>query len=202
MSGLLAQLLAKRHQLRPAETIVRYADGSRERVRLSGSDGRTADRLESAAHGFVVDTAPDTIPACVLGGWLYLGSQDAVGAELSELYGITHVLSVGVEAPPIASLWRTLFVPCLDLAETRLADVLALTDAFIGECRQMDGRILVHCNAGVSRSAAVVVGYFMRTERLSYADALALVRAQRPCCRPNDGFAKQLKEMEMSSGII
>lgn len=192
MSSFLKQLQAKRHHLRPAETIIRYADGTREQV---SRDGQTVNHLATATHGFVVDTSPDTIPACVFGDWLYLGSQDAVGPELSNLYDITHLLSVGIAAPQSTPQLRTLFVPCLDMPETRLTDVLAITNDFINHCRSNDGRIHVHCNAGVSRSAAVVIGYLMRAEGLSYAESLSRIRAKRPCCRPNDGFVKQLNEM-------
>ncbi len=46
---------------------------------------------------------------------------------------------------------------------------------------------------GISRSASIVTAYLMRTRALSFDDALALVRAQRPCVRPNSGFQKALR---------
>lgn len=193
MSSFLEQLQARRRALLPAETTVRYADGRKELNR----NGRTVP-LESAAYGFVVDTAPDTIPACVHSDWLYVGSQDAVGADLVEVYGITHLLSVGIEAPvDVPRLRGRLFVPCLDVPETDLLALLAGTNAFIDECRRSGGRVLVHCNAGVSRSVSVVIGWLMLVERCSFDEALATVRSQRPCGRPNDGFAKQLREMKL-----
>lgn len=188
--SFLQQLQAKKGSLRSTETMVRYADGSRV---VHGRDGQT---VSAAAYGYVVDTAPDTIAACVLGDWLYVGSQDAVSTDLSRLYGITHLLSIGIEAPLPTPLLQTLFVPCLDLPETNLLAVLSITDPFIGRCRADGGRVLVHCNAGVSRSVAVVLGYLMRSERMSYDGALAVVKSVRSCCRPNEGFAKQLREME------
>lgn len=166
-------------------------------MELHGIDGSSTS-LAPAAYGFVVDTAPDTIPACVHGDWLHIGSQDAISADLGRGYGITHILSVGIDCPiQLPDTMRTMFVPCLDLAETLLnVDVLPLTNAFIEECRTAGGRVLVHCNAGVSRSAAVVIGYMLAVERgLTYDGALDRLRAKRPCCRPNDGFAKQLREM-------
>lgn len=192
--SFLQQLQAKRAALQPTETLVRHADGRMERFGID----KSPTLLAPAAYGFVVDTAPDTIPACVHGDWLHVGSQDAVSADVGQRYGITHVLSVGIDCPiPMPGTMRTMFVPCLDLAETLLSvDVLPLTNAFIDECRKDGGRVLVHCNAGVSRSAAVVIGYLMAVERgLTYDGALDRLRAKRPCCRPNNGFAKQLREM-------
>lgn len=57
-------------------------------------------------------------------------------------------------------------------------------------------RVLVHCMAGVSRSATVVVAYLMTVEGLSAARALAEVQAKRCCCNPNSGFRSQLKQFE------
>merc|ERR1719320_21687 len=56
--------------------------------------------------------------------------------------------------------------------------------------------VLVHCNAGVSRSATVVVSYIMQKLRLRYIDALTLVRKYRQVVYPNPGFAKQLQALE------
>lgn len=42
------------------------------------------------------------------------------------------------------------------------------------------GRILVHCNKGVSRSVSMVVAYLMKTQDKSFDDALAMVVAKRP----------------------
>ena len=54
------------------------------------------------------------------------------------------------------------------------------------------GGVLVHCHAGVSRSAAVVTAHVMRTRRLDPDEALAVVRAAHPAADPNPGFRTQL----------
>jgi len=60
-----------------------------------------------------------------------------------------------------------------------------------------DGRaVFVHCAAGISRSATLVVSFLMRRHRMSVYDALKYVKKQRPCVRPNDGFLQQLIEYE------
>lgn len=55
------------------------------------------------------------------------------------------------------------------------------------------GPVLVHCGAGVSRSAAVVVAYLCRYAGMSYAEALAFVKARRPQVAPADCFAEAVK---------
>lgn len=61
-----------------------------------------------------------------------------------------------------------------------------------------DTRILVHCAQGISRSATLVIMYLMRTEDLTYEQALALVQKHRDIVQPNPGFVSQLKEFEIS----
>lgn len=55
------------------------------------------------------------------------------------------------------------------------------------------GPVLVHCGAGVSRSAAVVVAYLCRYAGMSYSEALAFVKARRPQVAPADCFAEAVK---------
>lgn len=56
-----------------------------------------------------------------------------------------------------------------------------------------DGVVLVHCNAGVSRSSSVVIGYLMLREGLTFDDAYGQVKLARPSIRPNPGFYAQLQ---------
>ncbi|KAL2868179.1 dual specificity protein phosphatase family protein [Aspergillus lucknowensis] len=55
------------------------------------------------------------------------------------------------------------------------------------------GRVLVHCNQGISRSGAVVVAYIMKCRSLPYNDALRLARQSRSLITPNIGFEYQLR---------
>ncbi|MEQ2264787.1 dual specificity phosphatase 19, partial [Xenotaenia resolanae] len=59
------------------------------------------------------------------------------------------------------------------------------------------GVVLVHCNAGVSRAPAVVIGYLMSCDGQSYEDALSLVKSARPASSPNPGFLEQLRNYKL-----
>ncbi|KAH8800354.1 protein-tyrosine phosphatase-like protein [Xylogone sp. PMI_703] len=56
--------------------------------------------------------------------------------------------------------------------------------------------VLVHCTQGISRSAAFIVGYLMRTLSVPYSTALSMVRETRTWATPNRGFEYQLKVWE------
>ena len=51
---------------------------------------------------------------------------------------------------------------------------------FVKESVELKQAVYVHCKAGRSRSAAVVVAYLMLFKNLSYEDAVLLVRSRRP----------------------
>lgn len=56
-----------------------------------------------------------------------------------------------------------------------------------------DGVVLIHCNAGVSRAAAIVIGFLMTFEEMEFTRALSLVKSARPSICPNPGFVEQLR---------
>jgi hypothetical protein len=53
--------------------------------------------------------------------------------------------------------------------------------------------VLVHCSEGKSRSAAVVAAFLIARAGLSAAEALAVVRAARPCVAPHPSFVAALE---------
>ncbi|KAF6745438.1 dual specificity protein phosphatase 12 [Ephemerocybe angulata] len=65
--------------------------------------------------------------------------------------------------------------------------------AFIGSELAKGRGVLVHCQAGISRSATIVAAYLMKTRNLNPQAALKMVRDTRPIISPNSGFLEQLE---------
>ncbi|KAF7147086.1 hypothetical protein RHSIM_Rhsim03G0036700 [Rhododendron simsii] len=82
-----------------------------------------------------------------------------------------------------------------DTESENLLDYLDVCLDFIDQSRK-EGGVLVHCFAGVSRSAAIITAYLMKTEQLSQEDALEALRESCESVCPNDGFLEQLKMFE------
>lgn len=59
----------------------------------------------------------------------------------------------------------------------------------------------MHCGAGASRSAALVIAYLMRSQRLTFQEALNYCKKKRPQVCPNLGFERQLKLYEKNLKI-
>ncbi|TFK34431.1 hypothetical protein BDQ12DRAFT_689589 [Crucibulum laeve] len=53
--------------------------------------------------------------------------------------------------------------------------------------------VLVHCQAGVSRSATIVTAYLMYSRNMDTTTALELIRRSRPYVEPNQNFLRQLE---------
>lgn len=198
--SFLDQLKERKSSLKPTVTNITHADGSQEQLLLSTSGA--IQKMKAKTYGFVVDTKPDFVPACIVEDFLYLGSQDSVIRENVDKYQLTDILSVGIETPAADinngnhSFVQTHFVECLDLPETNLATVTHRTSEIIKNIRDRNGRVLVHCNAGVSRSSAVCIAFLMSQHEMKFENAFALVKSKRECIRPNDGFLKQLEQMD------
>ncbi len=52
--------------------------------------------------------------------------------------------------------------------------------------------VLVHCRAGVSRSASVIIAYLMKYHNMSFNHAYSYLINKRPIVNPNAGFITQL----------
>ena len=59
-----------------------------------------------------------------------------------------------------------------------------------------DDKILVHCAAGASRSATVVIAYIMWIKKMPFKEALEFVHKKRQIVRPNPAFKDQLELFE------
>lgn len=186
--SLLSQIQTTKGRLRPTNTIIRTLDGKR-----MTNDGEI---LATGEHGFVVDTKPDKIPCEVLDG-LFLGSQDCVDLSVLKDHQIINVLSIGINVDIHLPLQiNRKFIDCLDLPETNIKSILSEACSFIDQILQNHEKVLVHCNAGVSRSSTVIIGYLILHKNMNFEEAYKLVKTKRECIRPNDGFMRQLKELE------
>jgi atypical dual specificity phosphatase len=122
-------------------------------------------------------------------------------------FGVTSVVNCAYNSEPlppgdltaagVAHFARLLFrdeaaAPGQDNAALIRAGVEGVAEGV----RATAGAVLVHCVAGVSRSASVVVAYLVARQGLALADAVARVKAARPVAHPNIGFWKALIEIE------
>ncbi|XP_049619529.1 dual specificity protein phosphatase 18 [Syngnathus scovelli] len=87
-------------------------------------------------------------------------------------------------------------IPLSDSPSTRLGDHFDEVADKIQHVAQSGGRTLVHCNAGVSRSAAFCMAFLVKHRGVTLLEAHAWLKTCRPMARPNNGFWKQLIHYE------
>ncbi|XP_061429506.1 serine/threonine/tyrosine-interacting protein [Lethenteron reissneri] len=136
---------------------------------------------------------------------LYLGPFSAAMRSkwpILESRGITHIVCVrqDIEAnfikPNFPDCVRYLVLNIADSPVDNIIRYFPMTKDFIDGCLQSGGKVLVHGNAGISRSAALVIAYIMETFGLKYRDAFVYLQQRRFCINPNVGFVNQLQEYE------
>ncbi|CAN9500197.1 unnamed protein product [Ophioblennius macclurei] len=163
-------------------------------TRSGGGEEQVQELEEGVGCGFVEDNSLD-LQVGVVRPFLLLGSQDAAqDIDTLRRYEVSHVLNVASGVPnlfPDELVYKTIQI--LDVPETQISLYLEESSYFIQEARDQDGVVLVHCNAGVSRSASIVIGYLMSREGWSFTEALEQVKQARPSIRLNAGFYQQLQ---------
>lgn len=156
---------------------------------------RVDGNIQEQSCGFVVDTKPD-LQVGELGNGLLVASQDVANdAALLEQLGVTHVLNVSGFSSNKFPGFHYLDVTVLDTPEELLNQHFPNCFIFIEEGLKK-GCVLVHCNAGISRSVSIVTAYLMTRNKWTFDHAMQVVRAARPSAKPNEGFVRQLQAYE------
>jgi len=134
---------------------------------------------------------------------LYVGARPrAEDVPVLAEAGITHVVSCLEEAE-----LSTLELPGLDVQTLGVAirdgmdqDIAAsfprLFDFASRAGEHAGSKLLVHCEAGVSRSATLATALLMKSKGQTFLEAFGRLREKRAGVLPNIGFASQLQHLE------
>lgn len=136
----------------------------------------------------------------ILRNKLWIGdSADALQYEHSMLrkHKIDAIVSIGSSKSSYSSsTYKDIEyhrIVCQDDELERLDVFFEDASAFI----HSHNRVLVHCQAGVSRSATICIAYLMKYHHLSWEAGYLCVKVARPMICPNIGFLKQLQDYQL-----
>lgn len=116
--------------------------------------------------------------------------------------GVTHILKLFADDPSYPGGRHRHpgvtyhVVSADDVADFPLDQHFAACLQFIQRAIREGGKILVHCHAGISRSATVVLLHLMVDSGLPLDAAFARLRAARPIVNPNPGFWAMLQDVD------
>jgi atypical dual specificity phosphatase len=71
-------------------------------------------------------------------------------------------------------------------------------NTFINHVENIQGRVLVHCIAGVSRSVSLIIMYMISNYKICLLTAYNHIKSLRGFIHPNDGFKAQLAKFEVA----
>jgi atypical dual specificity phosphatase len=137
---------------------------------------------------------------------LYLGDISASRSEnFLRRSGVRCIVNCAAEIRPLSEVKRKEAgimmyyhlimddVPNVDFEPEILLGIEKLAQSMVVNC---GGSTLVHCAAGVSRSATIVIGYLMLHKDMPLLEAALTVKKQRHVIYPNSGFWKVLMTLE------
>ncbi|KAM9313442.1 dual specificity protein phosphatase 1-A-like [Gastrophryne carolinensis] len=130
--------------------------------------------------------------------FLYLGSAyHASRKDMLDALGITALINVSANCPNhFEGHYQYKSIPVEDSHKANISSWFNEAIDFIDSIKNNGGRVFVHCQAGISRSATICLAYLMRTNRVRLDEAFEFVKQRRSIISPNFSFMGQLLQFE------
>lgn len=158
-----------------------------------GGSGNTGGLLRSVGLGRPrLPSFNEILPRLFLGDLSVALNKD----EITRL-GITDMITIEIkplQASELAScVKRYLFLNAMDHSKQDILSHFETSNDFIENAlKEASNKVYIHCVAGISRSASLVIAYVMKTRSMNYTEAHDLVAQKRRVIDPNEGFVRQL----------
>jgi len=202
--------ISNRSTMTPAEIValtvaVQLCEGMSP-VRLAPADANAWVRRVKAAVTPIRELDPDPSPALLAPG-LYLGSMaHASDVPLMKRLGLTHVLDCAdrepIEAYDAAGVEHLLLGAQDNTSYPLLKTHSAQAAAFLRPALDGGGAVLIHCEQGINRSAAIAIAFLLEWRMEPLLDVVAHAFAARPIILQNQGFVTQLVEHAAALGLL
>lgn len=123
---------------------------------------------------------------------IYLGNREnAYNKNVVQNLKITHILSLNKDARYDHGISQ-LNYPIDDDVEENIIYAYNMVKNFLVEAYG-NGKLLIHCDQGKSRSVAILILFLNERIGLSFEELLFFVKKQRRIAQPNPGFVDQLR---------
>lgn len=129
---------------------------------------------------------------------LYLGGE--VDSRNPQLVQNATVINVAGEIGKTPYAERYISIPCSD-DNFNIGQYFHQTFNLIDRELKAGRNVLVHCYAGISRSATIVIAYLMKKKRWTMYRAINFVRSRRLIINPNIFFIYQLQDYQLTLGL-
>jgi len=125
---------------------------------------------------------------------IFIGNYSAASNKsLLQEKGVTHIL---IAANNLEKFFPNDFeykiFPLYDSEYTKITKYFEESNNFIKNSI-LNGKILIHCGAGISRSVSLLLAYMIANMNMNYSEAIKIMKEKRSIANPNPGFEKQLR---------
>lgn len=127
---------------------------------------------------------------------LYIGNiEDSSNFQKLKNENIQYIVNVTPDIPIyFPKDFNYCRIPIDDRSDVNIYPYLAPAADYI-ESNIQKGNVFVHCYAGISRSASIIIAYLILKKNYTYEEAYNLVKSKRHIIHPNPGFNKILKQL-------
>lgn len=126
---------------------------------------------------------------------IYLGNANvAYTPEILKKYNIQAIVQALPISIPNNGIDEYLVIPINDHPSENLLSHIPSFFEFMKKNKNKN--ILIHCMAGISRSASLVIAWLMYKFNFNYETSHKYVLSKRSIINPNPGFVEQLKKLE------
>ena len=131
---------------------------------------------------------------------IYLGSAKASkDQEGLQTIGITHIVNISGKQyfPGAIEYFRFYMKDGKGSGEILLKNIDDTISFITSALSNKKSKILVHCQAGMSRSPAIILAYLILEHKMTLKEAFTHTKSIRPAIRPNVEFLPPLLEIEL-----
>ena len=118
---------------------------------------------------------------------------DLMSTQVKQFKNFDCVINVSLEDYKVAPNVNYLKLDILDTPDSNIIPICEKAYKFLLD--NQEKKILIHCVAGRSRSASIMIYYMMKTCNMTFKQAYDYVKNKRPCIKLNDGFYQQLSNL-------
>ena len=156
---------------------------------------RLITQIDNVNNVYIGDTSEISN---ILDNLLFLGSQASTRHDTLVKRNIQNVISIGCN--PLEKNVKIFKYDIEDNGDINnlyifFNHVIPVIHNIINECIDKKEPILVHCQAGMSRSAAVIITWLMFYKNMTYDEAFKYVKERRPVVSPNITFVDYMKKI-------
>ena len=128
---------------------------------------------------------------------LFITRYEALNVEKLQKIKITHIIDLTSRDYN----YQDIQILHLKMDDNETQDILPIiqqTNDFITNAIKDGGRVLIHCEEGISRSSTIVCAWLMHHNAcmgniFDYESTIEMLKSKRPIVSPNFSFVKQLK---------